>query len=229
MAKRWLRLLWQSRDQHVDWTLYGTSEKNGCDVTKISSEWPRLKTYIFPMLHNSPNESYLEIWHRIFTNNEVMAECQNIMHIFEILMIVPFTNAIAERLLSRMNRVKTDFRNRLWRSRLDTCLCVGEGPSIKDFETDHVIDCWWAEKERRLKSPPHNYPAKKRPPFNSAECWFFNTYDVWFRKQWWWEVFFLIDIHVCNSILLLLTFRFSVYKRLTWRKTRFFKNFPSNL
>ena len=82
-------------------------------MTKISSEWPRLKTYIFPMLHNSPNESYLEIWHRIFTNNEVMAECQNIMHIFEILMIVPFTNAIAKRLLSRMNRVKTDFRNRL--------------------------------------------------------------------------------------------------------------------
>ena len=87
--------------------------KNGCDVTKFSSEWTHLRTYIFPMLYNSPNESYLEIWHRIFTNNEVMAECQNIMHIFEILMIVPFTNAIAERLLSRMNRVKTDFRNRL--------------------------------------------------------------------------------------------------------------------
>ena len=42
------------------------------------------------MLHNSPNEFYLEIWHQIFINNEVMAECQN-MHIFEILMIVPST------------------------------------------------------------------------------------------------------------------------------------------
>ena len=61
------------------------------------------------MLHNGPNESYLEIWHRIFTNNEVMAKCQNIMHIFEILMIVPFTKAIVERLFSRMNRDKQTF------------------------------------------------------------------------------------------------------------------------
>ena len=144
--------------------------KNGCDVTKFSSEWTHLRTYIFPMLYNSPNESYLEIWHRIFTNNEVMAECQNIMHICEILMIVLFTNAIAERLFSRMNRVKTDFRNRLSRSRLDTYLRVGEeGPIIKDFETDRVIDCWWTEKERRLKPRPHNYPAKKHPRLNSAE------------------------------------------------------------
>ena len=36
-------------------------KKNACDVTKIPSEWTRLKTYIFPMLQNSPNESYLEI------------------------------------------------------------------------------------------------------------------------------------------------------------------------
>ena len=36
-------------------------KKNGHDATKISSNWTHLKTYIFPMLHNSPNESYLEI------------------------------------------------------------------------------------------------------------------------------------------------------------------------
>ena len=99
-----------------------------------------------------------------------MAKCQKIMHIFEILMIVPFTNAIVERLFSRMNRVKTDFRNRLSRSRLDTCLRVGEeGPSNKDFVPDRVIDCWWTEKERRLKSHEHNCPSKKRPRLNSAE------------------------------------------------------------
>ena len=84
------------------------------------------------MLHNSPNESYLEIWHQTFTINKVMAECQSIMHIFEILVIVPFMNAIVECLFSQMNRVNTDFPDRLWRSRLDTCLHVGEeGPNIK--------------------------------------------------------------------------------------------------
>ena len=93
-------------------------KKSGCDVTKISSKWTRLKTYIFLILHYSPNKSYLEIWHQIFTNNKVMAECQNIMHIFKNLMIVPFTNAILERLFSRMNRSKqtfvTDYQDLDW-------------------------------------------------------------------------------------------------------------------
>ena len=68
-----------------------------------------LEDLYFPMLHYSPNESYLEIWHQIFTNNKVMAEFQKIMHIFKTLMIAPFTNAILERLFSRMNRSKQTF------------------------------------------------------------------------------------------------------------------------
>ena len=147
----WLNIIWHF------W-----KKKNWHDVTKISSKWTHLKTYIFPMLHNSPNESYLEIWH----NNEVMAECQNIMHIFEILIIVSFKNAIVEHLFSQMNWVKTNFRNRLSRSRLDMCLRVGEeGPSIKDFELDHVINRWWTVKEWCLKSRPHNDPTKKASSF----------------------------------------------------------------
>ena len=145
-------------------------EKSRCDVSKIPNEWTRLKTYIYPLLHNSPDESYLEVWRRTFINREAMAECNNIMHIFEILLIVPFTNAIVEGLFSRMNRVKTDFRNRLSRSRIDTCLRVGEeGSDIKNFDPDRVINRWWIEKETQLKSGPHDYPATKKPRMNSVE------------------------------------------------------------
>ena len=60
--------------------------------------------------------------------------------------------------------------NRLSRSRLDTCLCVGEeGSDIKNFDPDRVINLWWIEKERLLKSGPHDYPATKKPRMNSAE------------------------------------------------------------
>ena len=63
-----------------------------------------------------------------------------------------------------MNRVKTDFRNRLSRSRLDICLRVGEDrTSIEHFNPDCVIECWWNEKRQRLQSRPHNYPVKKVP------------------------------------------------------------------
>ena len=81
-----------------------------------------------------------------------MSYRKNVMHLFEIFLVVPFTNALVERLFSRMNRVKTDFRNRLSRSRLDTCLRVGEdrSTSIEDFNPDRVIECCWNEKRRRL-------------------------------------------------------------------------------
>ena len=68
-----------------------------------------LEDYIFPMLHNSPKKSNLEIWHQIFTSNKLMTEYQNIMHIFKILMIVPFMNAIVERLFSQMTESKQTF------------------------------------------------------------------------------------------------------------------------
>ena len=70
-----------------------------------------------------------------------MFDCKNVMYLFEILLVVPFTNAIVEDLFSRMNRVKT-LRNRLSRSRIDTCLRVGEDrTSIEYFNPDRVIEC----------------------------------------------------------------------------------------
>ena len=114
-------------------------------------------------------DTFKDVHISTLTQQPSMTECNNIMHIFQILLIVPFTNAIVECLFSRMNRVKTDFRNRLSQSRLDTCLRVGEGSDIKNFDPDRVINRWWIEKERHLKSGSHDYPATKKPCMNSAE------------------------------------------------------------
>ena len=114
-------------------------EKNDCDVQSINKEWNHLKLFILPILQNNRKESYLEIWYHSFANTE-LSDCKNAMHLFEILLVVPFKNVIVEHLFFRMNCVKTDFRNRLSRSRLDTCLRVGEArTSIEDFNPDRVI------------------------------------------------------------------------------------------
>ena len=73
------------------------------------------------------SDDYLKTWKRVFTSVAVKNECGNILHIFEILLIMPFTNAKLERMFSRMARVKTDYRNRLKRSKLDSCLRICEG------------------------------------------------------------------------------------------------------
>ena len=78
------------------------------------------------------------------------------------MLIVPFTNAKVERIFSKINRVKTDSRNRLSRARLDVFLINGEkGPSTESFNADPVIDLWFKDKVRRLNAGPHNHKRKK--------------------------------------------------------------------
>ena len=88
---------------------------NGCDIGQIQREWMTLKTYVTPIRNNSPKVIYFEIWKRVFSNEYIVEECKNVLHIFEILLITPFPNARLERMFSRMLRIKNDWRNRLSR------------------------------------------------------------------------------------------------------------------
>ena len=120
---------------------------NGCEVNKVSEEWLTLKAHVIPIIKNHKKVKYHQIWKKVFENSDLKKECENVLHVIEILLIIPFTNAKVERLFSRMNRVKTIERNRLGRDRLDLYLRVGEeGPDIEEFDPDIIIDLWFSEK-----------------------------------------------------------------------------------
>ena len=93
-------------------------ESNNCDVRNIPTQWDILKNRVKPMLGGN-EVKYLDIWARVLTNSTLKSDCCDVFHIIELLMITPFTNAKLERMFSRMNRVKTDFRNKLSRERLE--------------------------------------------------------------------------------------------------------------
>ena len=110
-------------------------ENIGCDTSKIDAEWLTLKSYIIPLIQN---QDYLEIWRKVSLNNELKLECKNVLHLFELMVLIPFTVAKVERLFSPMNRIETTIRNRMSWSRLDVCL--GEdGPSIGEFNPDPAL------------------------------------------------------------------------------------------
>ena len=138
-------------------------EKKGCNVTQIMSEWDRLKLSLSPKL-KAGEKDYLKVWKEVFLNEGIQDECKNVLHIIEILLITPFTNAKIERVFSRMNRLKTDSRNRLGQARLETQMRVGEeGVSIEKFEPDPYINSWFQEKVRRINgAKPRDYPSKRR-------------------------------------------------------------------
>lgn len=121
------------------------------------------------MVSNIKEITYLEAWKRILTNDSAKTDCENIFHLIEILLVTPFTNAKVERMFSRMNRVKSDWRNRLNRDTLDELLRIGEdGPFLDDFNPDPAIDMWFTDKVRRLKTGRHNYPDKRKKPADGS-------------------------------------------------------------
>ena len=79
-----------------------------CDMTKILDELKVWKTYIVLMIINNKSFGYLEIWKGIFTNQKVKTECMNVLHVLEILLSTPFTNAKSERMFSKTARIKAD-------------------------------------------------------------------------------------------------------------------------
>ena len=136
--------------------------KNNCKVNNIMSEWITLKTHMLPLVKNNKCVKYLDIWSKVFTSKIIKEEYKNILHIFEIMLIVPFTNAKVEHIFSKMNQIKTDSQNRLSRARLDVFLRVGEeGPSIESFNANPVIDLWFNDRVRILNAGPLNYKRKK--------------------------------------------------------------------
>jgi hypothetical protein len=135
----------------------------GCDLNNILHEWIILKAYMFPIISNNQNEYYLKIWEIVFSKSSLVKECRNILDIFELFLICPFTNAKVERMFSCMNRVKNDWRSCLRQDRLESLLRISEeGPEIDKFEPDTAMDEWYNDKVRRLSANFHRYPEKRK-------------------------------------------------------------------
>ena len=67
--------------------------KNGCNLNVINEDWQVLKTFMVPLINNNKNSTYLELWKRVLLNIETKKECCNVLHIFKLFLVIPFTNA----------------------------------------------------------------------------------------------------------------------------------------
>ena len=143
-------------------------ETNGCVTENIPTQWDELKNAMKPLITGRVH--YMEAWSRVFTNSFIKETCSDVLHIFELLMITPSTNAKLERMFSRMNRIKTDWRNKLKRERLENCLRISEeGCAIQEFKPDKCIDRWYQQKVRRISAAKrHDYPVNRKKSVNAA-------------------------------------------------------------
>ena len=82
----------------------------------------------------------------------ILEECKNVLHILEILILTPFTNAKVKPVFSHMNRIRTNWQNKLGQKGLDNLMIISEeGPSVEDFNSDHTVYAWCSKKCNNCK------------------------------------------------------------------------------
>ena len=60
---------------------------NKCRIKDLQREWIVLKTIVKPIYGNDTKAKYLDIWERVFTNEETVKKCGNILHLIKISLI----------------------------------------------------------------------------------------------------------------------------------------------
>ena len=112
-----------------------------------------LKTEVIPIVKNQSksNIKYLEVWQKVFQCMDIKEDCSNILHLIELVLIVPFTNTKAGRLFSRMNldwpeeSIESQRRRRLSQN-------WEEGVAVDAFNPDPISELWLSNRVRHLKS-----------------------------------------------------------------------------
>ena len=123
-----------------------------------------------PLVKNNKALPYLDIWKWVFTSSELNSECENVLHLFEILFVMPFTNAKLERMFSRMLRVKSDWRDQLTRDHLDSLLWINvEGEILEMFNPEPAVNLWFNDKVWRLTASSHRNSTIKHQKHSDTE------------------------------------------------------------
>ena len=118
------------------------------DSCMAQQEWESLRSLLQTQeFKNKHSKDILDL----LSTNETLIVLYPILYKFsQIALTLPVSNADAERGFSCMNRVKTELRNRLTVSSLDTLLRMSMEGLEKDFDFDAAITKWSALRNRRI-------------------------------------------------------------------------------
>ena len=124
---------WPSNKAELE-LLYGNNEINtlkdwfgdtltmaGCDLEQLSSEWRDMKKLVS---NNFSDKSYLELYKILLTKKPYKDNLRNILHLVELLLVLPISSANCERAFSAQKRIKSDTRSSLSTSRLSYLIVI---------------------------------------------------------------------------------------------------------
>lgn len=128
-------------------------QKAGCETGVIAEEWFSLKVLVNTSFRD---KDYTSLWGIMLTKAPYKEDFQNVLHLVEIMLVLPISAAQCERAVSAQNRNKSSLHVGLGSSTLqDLIRITAEGPPVAEFSATSAVDKWLArdrdagERQRR--------------------------------------------------------------------------------
>ena len=133
----------------------------GCQVNAIPDEWLSMKLQINTSFWD---KDYGSLWQTLLTKMPYRQDFQNVLHLVEILLVLPISAAQRERAISAQNRIKSSMRVNLGSATLEDLIRIAaEGPTVADFDPAQTVDKWFTRNEEAGER--QRRPAFKRSSF----------------------------------------------------------------
>ena len=115
-------------------------QRSGCDTQKVMQEWRKMKMLIHS---NFSRKSYLELYQQLLTKDPYRDDFRNILHIVEILLVLPISSANCERAFSAQKRIVSASRASMAVTTASDLIQIStEGPELALFDPQNAMAKW---------------------------------------------------------------------------------------
>ena len=117
--------------------------KAGCQVEDVIHQWHSLKIAVNSQFRD---KDYCSIWRMLLSKDPYKTDLKDILHLVEILLVLPISAAGCERMVSAQNRIKSSLRASLKTPTLEGLIRVSaQGPSLDNFDPAPSVNRWFAQ------------------------------------------------------------------------------------
>ena len=137
---------------------------NGCDIDALRNEFTIVHTHVVQFLSSSSTE---RCWKRLFQMKNTLG-ITNVLHIAELSIVIPLSNAESERVYSFMWRVFCKERTGLSHSTLEDILRLRNDNDFSEERYAHAVDLFMSnhtdgtERKRPRRPDGHKYPPQRK-------------------------------------------------------------------
>lgn len=113
----------------------------GCCINAVPDQWVSLKILVNSQFQKMDS---INLWQTFLTKAPYKDNFKDVLHLVEIVFVLPISTAQCERAVSAQNRIKSSVRATLATSVLEDLIRLSsEGPPVPEFDAGPCVDCWF--------------------------------------------------------------------------------------